>query len=75
MENSKHSRVEYHLRRKAALPILEHLVNELEKNVEWQTSKELEMLLYWKGVPVSKMGKVANSYILYDQFSEGGVEE
>jgi hypothetical protein len=31
MENGKHSWVEYHLRRKAALPILEHLVNELEK--------------------------------------------
>jgi hypothetical protein len=31
MENGKHSRVEYHLRCKAALPILEHLVNELEK--------------------------------------------
>jgi hypothetical protein len=31
MENGKHSRVEYHLRRKAALPILECLVNELEK--------------------------------------------
>jgi hypothetical protein len=31
MENGKHSRVEYHLRCKAALPILERLVNELEK--------------------------------------------
>jgi hypothetical protein len=31
MENGKHSWVEYHFRRKAALPILEHLVNELEK--------------------------------------------
>jgi hypothetical protein len=31
MENGKHSRVEYHLRRNAALPILERLVNELEK--------------------------------------------
>ncbi len=33
MENGKHSWVEYHLRCKAALPILERLVNELEKNV------------------------------------------
>ena len=48
--------MEYHLRRKATLPILERLVNELEKNVEWQTSKELEMLLWWQGVPVSKWG-------------------
>jgi hypothetical protein len=31
MENGKHSQVEYHLRCKAALPILECLVNELEK--------------------------------------------
>jgi hypothetical protein len=31
MENNKHSRVEHHLRHKAALPILEHLVNELKK--------------------------------------------
>ena len=46
MENRKQSRVEYHLRRKAALPILERLVNELEKNVGWQTSKELETLLW-----------------------------
>jgi hypothetical protein len=75
MENGKHSQVEYHLRRKAALPILEHLVNEPEKNVGWQTNKELEMLLWWKGVPVSKMGNVANRCILHEQFAEGGAEE
>ncbi len=46
MENDKHSRVEYYLRCKALLPILERLVNELEKNVGWQTSKELEALLW-----------------------------
>jgi hypothetical protein len=46
MENGKKSRVECHLRRKAALPIFEHLVNELEKNVGQQRSKELEMLLW-----------------------------
>jgi hypothetical protein len=33
------------------------------------------MLLRWKGVPVSKMGNVANRHILYQQFSEGGAEE
>ncbi len=54
MENGKHSRVEYHLRCKATLPILERLVNELDKNVGWQTIKEhkIKMLLWWKGVPV-----------------------
>ncbi len=46
IENGNHSRVEYHLRRKFALPILERLVNELKKNVGWQISKELEMLLW-----------------------------
>jgi hypothetical protein len=56
MENGKHRRVEYNLRCKAALPLLEHPVNELEKNVGQQTSKELETLLWWKGVPMSKWG-------------------
>ncbi len=46
MENGKLSQVEYHLGCKAALPIIERLMNELEKSVEWQTSKELEMLLW-----------------------------
>jgi hypothetical protein len=38
MENGKHSRVEHHLRRKAALPVLERLVNELKKN--WAANKQ-----------------------------------
>ncbi len=75
MENGKHSRVENHLRCKVSLPILVRLLNELEKNVGGQTSKELEMLLWWKGVPVSKMGNVAKRRILHEQFSEGGAEE
>jgi hypothetical protein len=52
MENGKKSWVDYHLRCKAALPIRERLMNELENNVGPQTSKELEMLPQWKGVPV-----------------------
>jgi hypothetical protein len=75
MENGNKSQVEYHLRCKTALPILERLGNELEKNVRQQTSKELEMLLLWKDVPVSKMGNVANRHILYQQFAEEGAEE
>jgi hypothetical protein len=66
IENGKHSWVEYHLRCKTTLPILEHLVNEPEKNIGWQTSKDLETLLWWKGVhDVSKMGNVANRCILH----------
>ncbi len=34
------------------------------------------MLLRWKGVPVSKMGNVANRRVLYQQFADGeGGEE
>jgi hypothetical protein len=35
----------------------------------------LEVLLRWKGVPVSKMGNVANRRVLYQQFADGGEEE
>ncbi len=75
MEYGKHRWVEYYIRSKATLPILERLVNELEENVGWQTSQELEMLLWWKGVPVLKMGNVANRCILHKQFAEEGTEE
>jgi hypothetical protein len=71
----KKSQVEYHARHEAALPIVDHLVNELESNVMRLTSKELEVLLQWKGVPVSKMGNVANRQVLYQQFTEGDAEE
>ncbi len=74
-ENTKKIRVEYHHRCKATLPILNHLENELENYVGKLTSKELEALLWWKGIPVSKMGNIANRRILYQQFAEGGSEE
>jgi hypothetical protein len=48
--------------------------NELEKDVRRLTSKELEALLRWKGVPVSKMENDANRCILYQHFAEGGAE-
>ena len=41
----------------------------------WLTGKELEVLLRWKGVPVSEMGNVANRRVLYQQFTDGGEEE
>jgi hypothetical protein len=74
-EKDKKSRVEYHARRKAALPIIDRLETELENNVRRLKSKELEVLLRWKGVPVSKMRNVADRCILYQQFAEGGTEE
>ncbi len=74
-EKDKKGRVDYHRRREAALPILNCLVNELENNIGWLTSKELEALLRWKGVSVSKMGNVANRCILYQKFAKGGSEE
>jgi hypothetical protein len=74
-EKDRKSRVEYHVRREAAPPIIDRLETELENYVGRLKSKELEVLLQWKGVPVSKMGNVAERRILYQQFAEGGAEE
>ena len=46
-----------------------------QNDVGWLTSKELEVLLRWKGVAASKMGNVANRRLLYQQFAEGDVVE
>jgi hypothetical protein len=45
-EKDKNSRVEYHARREAALPIVDRLKNELENDVGRLKSKELEVLLH-----------------------------
>jgi hypothetical protein len=74
-EKNRKRRLEYHARHEAALPILDRLENELENVVAQLTGKELEVLLCWKGVPVSKMGNVANRWVLYQQFAVGGEEE
>jgi hypothetical protein len=74
-EKDEKYQVEYHARQGAALPIVNRLENELENNVAWLTSKELEVLLQWKGVPVSKMGNIANRQVLYQQFAEECAEE
>jgi hypothetical protein len=74
-EKDKKCRVEYHTRLGATLPIVGRLENKLENNVGRLTSKELEVLLQWKGVPVSRMGNGANRQVLYQQFAEEGVEE
>jgi hypothetical protein len=67
-KKDKKSRVEYHARREAAK-------TELKNDVGRLKSMELEVLLQWKGVPVLKMGNVADRRILYQQFAEGGAEE
>ena len=64
-EKDKKSRAEYHVRCKAALHIVNRLETELENDVRQLKSKELEVLLRWKGVPVSKMGNIADRRILY----------
>ena len=74
-EKEKKSRVEYHARREAALPIFDRLQNDLGYDIGRLKSKELEVLLQGKGVPVSTMGNVANRRILYQQFTEGVAEE
>ena len=74
-EKDKKRRVEFHARREAALPILNRLEHELENDVAQLTSKELEVLLRWKGVAASKMGNVANRRLLYQQLAEGDVVE
>ena len=51
----------YHARRAVLYP----LENELENVLAWLIGKELEVLLRWKGVPVSKMGNVVNRQVLY----------
>ena len=55
--------------------MLNRLENVLENAVTWLTGKELEVLLCWKGVPMSKMGNVANRGVLYQQFTDGREED
>jgi hypothetical protein len=74
-EKNKKSRVEYHVRCEAALPIVDRLKNNLENDAGRLKSKELEVLLRWKGVLVSTMQNVTHRRILYQQFAEGGAEE
>ena len=68
MEKDKKVRVEFHTWRDAALIILDRLDHESDGNVARLTNKELEVLLRWKGVPVSKMGNMASKRALYQQF-------
>ena len=74
-EKDKKRRVEFHVRCEAALHILDRLEHELENDVAQLTSKELEVLLQWKGVAASKMGNFANRRLLYQQLAERDIVE
>jgi len=52
-EKDKKRRVEFYARREAT-----------QNDVAQLTSKELEVLLWWKGVAASKMGNVANRQLI-----------
>ncbi len=69
MEKGKKVRIEFHARRNAALIVLDRLDHELDGNVERLTNKDLEVLLWWKGVLSSKMCNMANRRALYQQFA------
>jgi hypothetical protein len=56
-EKVKKSQVEYHARRKATLPILNPLKNDLESNIAQLTSKELETSLNGKALQCQKWGQ------------------
>jgi hypothetical protein len=69
MEKNKKVWIEFHARRDAALVVLNRLHHESDGNIESLSNKELEVLLRWKGVPVSKMGNMASRRALYKQFA------
>jgi hypothetical protein len=68
MEKDKKARIEFHTRCDAALIILNRLDHESDGNMARLRNKGLEVLLRWKGVPVSKMGNMASKRVLYQQF-------
>ena len=60
MVKDKKLREEYHQRNAVARPILDRLKNELQSNVDKLNNTELTAVLKAKGIPVTKMGKVAD---------------
>ena len=70
MKKDKKVHMEFHTRRDATLVVLNRLHHESDDNVARLTNREQEVLLWWKGVPVSKMGNMASKRgALYQQFS------
>ena len=67
MEKAKKVCIEFHTRRNAALIILDRLNHESDGSAARLTNKEMEVLLRWKGVPLSKMANMASKRALYQQ--------
>jgi hypothetical protein len=72
MEKGKKVCIEFHVRRDAALVVLDRLDHELDGDAKRLTNKDLEVLLRWKGVLPSKMCNMANTRALYQQFAGEG---
>ena len=51
--------IDFHTRCNTALIVLNHLKHQLGNNIVRLCNKELEVLLKWKGVAMSKMGNTA----------------
>ena len=74
-EGKKRGQVEHHARRRATITILNCLENELHDIVVGLTSKELTVLLWWKGVPTTKMGNMVEKCVLSEKLVEEGDRE
>jgi hypothetical protein len=72
LEKEKKNLLEKQSSHGAALPVLNRLKNELNGNINSLSNSELEKLLWWKGIPVSKMGKHAERKVLYKRIVEEG---
>ena len=72
-EKEKKSRSEGNVKRDATLIVLDCLENHLNGNGNALLSKELETLLKWKGVQVSKMGDKTVKRALYKKMSKRAV--
>jgi hypothetical protein len=67
-EKDKKVRVDFHTRRGPTLINLDRLDHKSDSNVVRLVNKEMEVLLRWKGVPLSKMDNMASKRALYQQF-------
>ncbi len=60
VEIGKKVRIDFHAMRNAALIVLYRLEHELGNDIPRLCNKELEVLLKWKGIALSKMGNMTN---------------